>query len=176
MKKLVIIFLVVIMIVAIGLVQADNSLDNDPNTNPDANACYEGGTLEGKCTTLLEWEAGWYLIRYEYRMIDTVPEFVIWVLPDNYIEDVIIAPAPTCYARPEGDWSFYIVAPSGTLNNLEFYHGSICEDGQQNGNLTGGEAPNLHDATVLCFNVMGEAAAGSSDNYGTTNWWICGGD
>ena len=42
---------------------------NDPAINPRANACYDGGTMEGKCDTEWEYNAGWYLIRFEYGII-----------------------------------------------------------------------------------------------------------
>jgi hypothetical protein len=74
--------------VAATIVIAEKGFDdqgnvNDPRVNPRANACYEGGSLEGKCDTDIEWIAGWYLIRYEYMMISRseFPKYLEWVLP-----------------------------------------------------------------------------------------------
>ena len=53
---------------------------NNPNNDPDANACYEGGTLAGSCDSMdvdddgdidksdvdWMWKCGFYLIRVEY--------------------------------------------------------------------------------------------------------------
>lgn len=61
----------------------DINPNNDPTTNPDANACYEGGSFDGKCDTTdvngddkiddfdRDWmyAAGWYQIRWECSMI-----------------------------------------------------------------------------------------------------------
>ena len=62
----------------------DEGNPNDPNLNNRANACFEGGSLEGRCDTIdidengsvdeweIEWHyvCGWYLIRYENGLID----------------------------------------------------------------------------------------------------------
>jgi hypothetical protein len=56
----------------------------DPTTNPDANACYEGGSLEGRCDnndlngdgTVSDdekawmWNYGWHKIRFEKNILD----------------------------------------------------------------------------------------------------------
>lgn len=56
---------------------------NNPNFNEDANACAEGGTLEGYCNITdadrdgdvdeidadWMWTCGWYLIRADYGLI-----------------------------------------------------------------------------------------------------------
>jgi hypothetical protein len=61
----------------------DRGNPNDPATNPRANACFVGGSLEGKCSSTdvdgdgaislsdisWMWEAGWYLIRYQAGII-----------------------------------------------------------------------------------------------------------
>jgi len=98
-------FLVVALIVLLGtlLILAESGFDdagniNDPNENDRANACYEGGTLEGKCITDLEWIAGWYLIRFEFGIFsaDDIPAELAWVLPQEIKEEVEpIAPAAT---------------------------------------------------------------------------------
>lgn len=56
--------------------------NNDPATNPDANACFEGGSMAGSCDNTdvngngviddgdkeWMWTCGWYLIRVEQNI------------------------------------------------------------------------------------------------------------
>ena len=71
--------------------------ENDPRTNPDANACFVGGSMVGKCgDSDLFWNAGWYLIRFERGLItrDQVPDQYKWVLPKETAPDAVL-PIPT---------------------------------------------------------------------------------
>ena len=66
---------------------------NDPRLNTDANACYTGGSMAGKCKLDDQlWIAGWYAIRFEYGLIsgDQIPDQYKWLLPQ-----VTEEPAPT---------------------------------------------------------------------------------
>jgi hypothetical protein len=67
-KKLLLIVLI-LSFSALAFALDDEGNPNDPNDNDRANACYEGGSMAGKCDTDWEWEAGWYLIRFEYGLI-----------------------------------------------------------------------------------------------------------
>jgi hypothetical protein len=78
-----------VVVLAVGLDDAGNP--NDPTVNDSANECYEGGVMEGKCDTEIEWLAGWYLIKYRYGLIETVPSWAVWSLPENYIAEVVVA-------------------------------------------------------------------------------------
>jgi len=81
--------LVLVLLLLTNLtVFADTGVDdqgnpNDPNVNDRANACFEGGSMAGRCEIELHWTAGWYLIRYEYGIFsrDEVHSLVAWVLP-----------------------------------------------------------------------------------------------
>jgi len=55
--------LVVILLAAQAALAGDNGKKKP--LDPDANACFDGGTLAGKCDTEDMWHAGWYLIRVE---------------------------------------------------------------------------------------------------------------
>ncbi|MGJ3237931.1 MAG: hypothetical protein ACFE0Q_04425 [Anaerolineae bacterium] len=68
-------------ITSFGLDDAGNP--NNPTTNDRANACFEDGSMAGRCETELDWQAGWYLIRYEYGLItrEAFPQWAVWVLP-----------------------------------------------------------------------------------------------
>lgn len=69
--------------------------ENDPRTNPDANACFVGGSMVGKCDSDLLWNIGWYLIRFEQGLITEgqVPDQYKWILPKE--SDSGIQPTPT---------------------------------------------------------------------------------
>jgi hypothetical protein len=71
MNKLIIFILILcIHIVSFADDQSDDvDYPNDPTLNDSANACYEGGSMEGKCATDWEWQCGWYLIRFESGVI-----------------------------------------------------------------------------------------------------------
>jgi hypothetical protein len=85
MKLLISLGFVLLLMSSTAFVIAQD-LPNDPTVNDDANACYTGGTMEGRCGTVdhdgngviddyeSEWDfrCGWYLIRYQYQMISSV--------------------------------------------------------------------------------------------------------
>lgn len=60
---------------------ADDSGEAVP-LDPEANACFDGGTLAGKCDTEDMWVAGWLLARVEYGVLDPhdVPDEYAWIL------------------------------------------------------------------------------------------------
>lgn len=99
MKKLLILVgLAALLIVFVSAIAAEDSLPNDPNVNVEANACYTGGALEGKCGDDLEmWTGGWYMIRYQYNMVsfDQVPVAYQWMLPVPEPEEVAVEVVPT---------------------------------------------------------------------------------
>ncbi|MBA3874592.1 MAG: hypothetical protein H0X30_36145 [Anaerolineae bacterium] len=71
---------------------------NNPQTNPDANACYTGGSMVGKCKLDGElWKAGWYEIRLEYGLIsrDQVPDQYKWLLNEPATTQEPLQPTPT---------------------------------------------------------------------------------
>jgi hypothetical protein len=70
--------------------------ENDPRINPDANACFVGGSMVGKCDSDLLWNAGWYLLRFEQGLITEgqVPDQYKWILPKES-DSTVIQPTPT---------------------------------------------------------------------------------
>jgi hypothetical protein len=74
---------VLLVMVGVLAAQDDQGKVNDPGPNERANACFAGGSLEGKCHTTdadrdgdidqldveFMWWCGWYLIRVEYKHI-----------------------------------------------------------------------------------------------------------
>lgn len=91
----------------------DRGNPNDPAVNDRANACFEGGTLEGRCNqdfnddgvvddqeTWWVWTCGWYLIRYENGMEDAVPGWCESVLPETVVEEVVFDFSAVCTTAP----------------------------------------------------------------------------
>jgi hypothetical protein len=76
MKRIFLLLLVSVFISSWVIAQTDDQGNrNDPTVNERANACYEGGNMEGKCDTEWEWTCGWYMIRYDYGLFsrETIP-------------------------------------------------------------------------------------------------------
>jgi hypothetical protein len=85
--------LIAILLAALagGIVMGDPGRDdagnsNDPTVNERANACYEGGSMAGKCLDdEVLWIAGWYRIRFDYGLLslENIPDWLAWVLPPD---------------------------------------------------------------------------------------------
>src|SRR5688572_8439961 len=88
-KLFLVITLLALFIFSVNAQETEDT-SNDPNFDPTANACYTGGSMEGKCDTPEEWEAGWYFIRFEYGLIsrENFPSYFSWVLPDEAGESI----------------------------------------------------------------------------------------
>jgi hypothetical protein len=80
MQRFLVLFCVMMLSISVAAAQTDNGQPNDPAVNPDANACYTGGSLAGKCDWPTEaedewaWDCGWYIIRAEAGIFDSIPE------------------------------------------------------------------------------------------------------
>src|SRR5689334_24986183 len=85
-----------LFVLGLSLIAAqDASLPNDPRVNPDANACSEGGSMEGKCgDSEYMWAGAWYKIRFEYGLISRkiFPDQYKWMLP----KPEELSASPTC--------------------------------------------------------------------------------
>jgi hypothetical protein len=110
--------LIAIVLISISAFAADDTLPNDPNVNPDANACFAGGVWAGKCgDSGYLWEGGWYLIRYFYGLIprSQFPDQYKWALPSLEEEEEEAAAAiATCYI--EVGAGLYENVPPSVLN------------------------------------------------------------
>lgn len=97
-----ILFLCGILALSLAITFADGFDDqgnpNDPNENESANACFEEGSMDGKCVTNWEWECGWYLIRFEYGLLsrEDFPAGCASLLPPLPLS---AAPIDNCLAR-----------------------------------------------------------------------------
>ncbi len=124
LKKLLLLSIVLIFSSLVLHAQDDVSgFVNDPAVNENANACYEGGSMEGKCNDDFDgdgvisdfevtwaWECGWYLIRYEAGT-GFMPERCLTVLPVRYAN---------CFHNQYG--SFALVDPVNTFDNTVFFN------------------------------------------------------
>ncbi len=74
---------VVLLVLALGIMPVYAS-DPEPGTAAD-NECNPGGTMAGKCDTDWEWQAGWYLARYNRNQLTAaqVPATYRGLLPTN---------------------------------------------------------------------------------------------
>lgn len=102
------VLIIVITLLIFGcLVSAldDEGNPNDPTVNDRANACYEDGSMAGKCDTEWEWNCGWYIIRFEYGIFERAnviatcasllpPEDVVTMLPESETE--LVTPSANC--------------------------------------------------------------------------------
>lgn len=112
--------------------------NNDPRFNVEANACYWGGTLAGKCDTTdvnedkvidkydrdWMWLAGWHLIRYEYNVVDSkdFDEAYLDVLPPEPIRKIKKG-EDVCYKVEDG----YLRWRGGSEPTVvKIYYDSIC--------------------------------------------------
>lgn len=81
-NKVSLLILSILVLFLLSTVGSFAQTTNDPNDDPDANACYEGGTLYDTCNSMdadldgdidqddidWMWTCGYYLIRVEYGM------------------------------------------------------------------------------------------------------------
>ncbi|MEO1286227.1 MAG: hypothetical protein AAFV93_00560 [Chloroflexota bacterium] len=148
LKKLSLI--IMLFALSVVLIQAQDSDDaNDPNNNEDANACYDGGTLEGKCDSEVMWQAGWYLIRFEYGIFDRdeIPAWVNWALPPEIAPAVVVVDstddAPSTPAGPANCWNdgkkSFTFAPSELdrpTGSYDFDNDTKCGEGSTSGIVT----------------------------------------
>lgn len=79
-------FFLVLFLMGVGMVSAQEP-PNDPRVNPDANACFPGGTWAGTCNNFdadrngriderdaeYMYRCGWYTIRVQFGLVNNVP-------------------------------------------------------------------------------------------------------
>lgn len=88
-----IVFFVLLLSSSLAFALDDQGNPNDPTINDRANACYEDGSMADKCDTQVEWDAGYFLIRFEYGILsrEEIPIWVAWVLPPEIIPEELAA-------------------------------------------------------------------------------------
>lgn len=100
------VFILILVLITSGIVMAETNFDdqgnpNEPIQNDSANACYEGGSMDGKCDTTWEWQCGWHLIRFEYNLTsrEDFPTWCISIIPPEIISEDSIPQAQGCKLR-----------------------------------------------------------------------------
>lgn len=162
MRKL-IFLLMMIGILSLSVVSTLAQEDNDPNTNPDANACLAGGSMEGKCNNDADgdgvvtdeeidwqWTCGWYLIRFEHGLLPGIPEDCA-ILISYY-------PDPFCIFNE----IFYSGVPN-EFGNVIFFDGGNCWEGESYGGnqwVVIIAADLIGDAMDICTGLVGEPNGG----------------
>ena len=94
--------LILLLTLVAALAAPHSETPNDPRVNPDANACYNGGSMAGKCKLDDElWIAGWYEIRLEQGLIssDQIPDSYKWLLDAPQSTDELV-PLSTPEVKP----------------------------------------------------------------------------
>jgi hypothetical protein len=125
------ILLIILLLAALAVVAQEDLPD-------DANACNEGGSMEGKCNidfngdgevsdyeVTWAWTCGWYMIRYDAGVFarNQVPVFCSSLLPAEVVdggsggED---AEPAYCYEDPiPGEYWIFPANPDGTPGTVE---------------------------------------------------------
>jgi hypothetical protein len=129
-------FIVIIFVVVLGAMSLVAQETPAP-FDPDANACFEGGELFGRCDTSdfnadgvvsqdekdYAYVYGWYLLRCRVGGFFT-EEFCATILPPVFAEEEAEAPIPTsiCIAI---DGVSFAYAPG--FNNSKIHSGNTCQ-------------------------------------------------
>lgn len=168
---------VVLMIFISALTNAEETPNPlDPRTNENANACYQGGSMDGRCQNALHWNAGWYLIRWEFMLMtrEDVPLIYAWVLPplkaDGSDAGLPSFPSVGCvmsdsglYVNFKGGYSLPPGSPIYTNAGCTNLSGFLTGDpGGTEFNLL--YVPSSYDALTLCLASGGTSIANTSGN------------
>ncbi|MGB7338367.1 MAG: hypothetical protein WBC91_05700 [Phototrophicaceae bacterium] len=186
------IMVIVCLVVSSLLVIADDSFDdegnpNDPTINIRANACFDEGSLAGKCDSDLMWTAGWYLIRLEQGIFsaEDIPSFLWWILPQDSSDDSStsptspsIEPSNGCYDN--GSESMILTSETDQKNNTVIYDDLDCTTVAIGSNIITVTGSNEINATTACQNLLASnqeittISNWSTMGYNTpNNWWLC---
>jgi len=120
MKRLLVVLMITIFATLLVHAEDDQGNVNDPGENDRANACYDDGSMAGKCETDWEWECGWYFIRFEYGSLsrDNFPGWCASLLPAIVEDDAVTVLATGAGCVPFlGEYIFFVSGdflPSGT--------------------------------------------------------------
>ncbi|MCS6835841.1 MAG: hypothetical protein NZ750_07470 [Anaerolineae bacterium] len=100
-----------------------------PTPDPKDNACYPGGSMDGRCEDDNHWNAGWYYARWEQGKIkrEDFPVMYIWVLPPllEPAEQAQGSSSGICYPFELFDSLLY-TGPANTLGNFIYYAEPDC--------------------------------------------------
>lgn len=154
MKQLFVVVLGLMLLCGAAVAQTDNGQPNDPFVNEQANACYAGGSLEGKCAPdgngngIVDdyeadwaWNCGWHLIRLEAGIIHE---------SDMPLSCAGVGHPLPCYAPvPGAIFSIQYVGPLNTGGNARIYMSAYCR----------GESVQLEKLALIHAELPAEAEA-----------------
>ncbi|MCU0476314.1 MAG: hypothetical protein MUC99_09420 [Anaerolineae bacterium] len=167
---------IVLVLALVSLTSAALAAD-DTTEDPRENACYAGGTLEGKCDWPTDaedewaWNCGWYLAAYENgrASADSLPETC----------KILIDQAPSCYfSTTLSEFDFRLVGALDTLLNAEAYFSTdgTCSGGvAAYGTLVVSDDGGL-EATAKCAAISAVYVASANISYydnAPANWYLC---
>jgi len=155
MKPLIHLAIILILLMVAGLVSAQEAdlypLEeaipagvNDPRFNENANACYIGGTMSGKCNNTdvnddnviddfdrdWMWTAGWHRIRYDFGLTpsDSFDNAYETVLPEDAVRPIDSMSAGCYELIFEGEPERYILWPGGNnAQMIQLFFRDTCE-------------------------------------------------
>lgn len=180
MKRIISIFAVIILtfVMTSLLVAADGVDDqgnaNDPTSNERANACYDGGTLEGKCDSPIMWQAGWYLIRFENDLLtrDEIPAWVGWVLPAEILpEPQETANTSQCIEVYTGGFQYGIFVNGFSAGGTMHYTNNACAVNYYAPSIPYAYASSQAAATLICQANLGIGYSAFDDGGNPDVYW-----
>jgi hypothetical protein len=145
-----------------------------PTESPLDNACYTGGSMEGKCDWPTQdeedwaWNCGWYVARYDQGLFtpNQVPEWCNFFFLDEG--------APTTCFEFEGYFEF--VGPFNTLNNTADYGGDetcTSPDAQLYTTVTAADETAADDACAALSKSFGGVVHLPASAVGRDDLWVC---
>ena len=142
----------------------DEGNPNDPFENERANACYTGGSWEGKCDTEIEWIGGWYYIRWEAGIFsrEDIPAWLWWILPpptedeedEGAVPSACIFPGSVIFCSVGGNRfdTFNVLDGTALDAHYMFPNGTICQDSYNGHDFTSSSILNLaFDPAIVNF-------------------------
>lgn len=124
---------ILVFILVLGALAVFAQDNNDPFNNDAANACAEGGAMEGKCNIDFDgngivddyevawaWACGWYMIRYDAGIFAEVPSWCQSLIPP-VIVPVVGTEEPSysgdlCYVL-DGSYIIWNTGGDGVIGN-----------------------------------------------------------
>lgn len=146
------------------------------------NACYEGGSLAGKCDWPTEaenewaWTCGWYIARAEQGVI-APGEVPSWCGYHPLTAPTVNIITGCIQGRNAGTKDHQFIGPLDTLNNLQKYdsEGGICQTPVSS--LTVVYAPDSGAALPICETVLGTSIFAtismSLAYHAPVEWFMC---
>ena len=129
-KGLLLVGLVVILLMGMSVVWADDDVVREPGTPAD-NECNVGGVLyreenQDGCPTLWYWKAGWFLARFNQGVIsrEDFPKEFESVLPP--LKKSTDENSGECWTRYDNAASLQYVGPANTLGNVDAFNSFDC--------------------------------------------------